>query len=66
MNFQITLLNYKLDFQNKNMGFFKLKKIFITRSTVDFQITLSTYKLNSQNKKKIIYIYNKNTIFLKN
>ena len=26
MNFQITLLNYKLDFQNKNMIFFKLKK----------------------------------------
>ena len=27
MNFQITLLNYKLDFQNKNMVyFFKLKK----------------------------------------
>ena len=26
MNFQITLLNYKLDFQNKNIGFFKLKK----------------------------------------
>ena len=56
MNFQITLLNYKLDFQNKNMGFFKLKKKnFIAHSTVDFQITLSTYKLNSQNKK-IIYI----------
>ena len=26
MNFQITLLNYKLDFQNKNMIFLKLKK----------------------------------------
>ena len=57
MNFQITLLNYKLDFQNKNMGFFKLKKIFITHSTVDFQITLSTYKLNSQKKKIYIYRY---------
>ena len=56
MNFQITLLNYKLDFQNKNIVFFKLKKKIVTRSTVDFQITLSTYKLNSQNKK-IIYIY---------
>ena len=55
MNFQITLLNYKLDFQNKNMGSFKLKKNFFTRSTVDFQITLSTYKLNYQNKK-IIYM----------
>ena len=32
MNFQITLLNYKLDFQNKNMSFFKLKKIFIARA----------------------------------
>ena len=54
MNFQITLLNYKLDFQNKNMVyFFKLKKNFVARSTVDFQITLSTYKLNSQNKKTI-------------
>ena len=62
MNFQITLLNYKLDFQNKTIGFFKLKKKnFFIRSTVDFQITLSTYKLNSQNKK-IIYIKNKNTI----
>ena len=61
MNFQITLLNYKLDFQNKNMVFFLIKKKFVTRSTVDFQITLSTYKLNSQNKK-IIYIKNKNTI----
>ena len=54
MNFQITLLNYKLDFQNKNMVyFFKLKKNFVAHSTVDFQITLSTYKLNSQNKKTI-------------
>ena len=26
MNFQITLLNYKLDFQNKNMVFKKKKK----------------------------------------
>ena len=60
MNFQITLLNYKLDFQNKNMVFFNLKKKknFVVHSTVDFQITLSTYKLNSQNKKSIyIYIY---------
>ena len=56
MNFQITLLNFKLDFQNKNMVFFKIKKKFVARSTVNFQITLSTYKLNSQNKK-IIYIY---------
>ena len=59
MNFQITLLNYKLDFQNKNMVYFfklKKKKIHIERSKVDFQITLSTYKLNSQNKKTI-YIY---------
>ena len=66
MNFQITLLNYKLDFQNKNMGFFKLKKIFITHSTVDFQITLSTYKLNSFFKKKNTYkldSQNKNTRF---
>ena len=63
MNFQITLLNYKLDFQNKNMVFLKIKKKknFVAHSTVDFQITLSTYKLNSQNKK-IIYIKNKNTI----
>ena len=54
MNFQIILLNFKLDFQNKNMVyFFKLKKNFVTRSTIDFQITLSTYKLNSQNKKTI-------------
>ena len=58
MNFQISLLDYKLDFQNKNMGFFKLKKNFFARSTVDFQITLSTYKLNSQNKKNL-YIYKK-------
>ena len=57
MNFQIILLNFKLDFQNKNMVyFFKLKKNFVTRSTIDFQITLSTYKLNSQNKKNYIYI----------
>ena len=52
MNFQITLLNYKLDFQNKNMVFFWIKKKFVTRSTVDFQITLSTYKLDSFFKKK--------------
>ena len=68
MNFQITLLNYKLDFQNKNMVFFLIKKKFVTRSTVDFQITLSTYKLNSQNKKIIYiyrYIYKIKTIFFK-
>ena len=54
MNFQITLLNYKLDFQNKNMVYFlKLKKKTSYCTTVDFQITLSTYKLNSQNKKTI-------------
>ena len=36
MNFQITLLNYKLDFQNKNMIFFKIKKKnFVAHSTVD-------------------------------
>ena len=63
MNFQITLLNYKLDFQNKNIVFFKLKKKIVARSTVDFQITLSIYKLNFQNKK-IIYIYNKKIFFL--
>ena len=57
MNFQITLLNYKLDFQNKNMVyFFKLKKKTSYYTTVDFQITLFTHKLNSQNKKTI-YIY---------
>ena len=68
MNFQITLLNYKLDFQNKNMVFFLIKKKFVTRSTVDFQITLSTYKLDSFFKKKKntykLDSQNKNIFFL--
>ena len=60
VNFQITLFNYKLDFQNKNYiykiktRFFKLKKKLRHMCYDWFQITLSTYKLNSQNKKLYI------------
>ena len=46
MNFQITLINYKLDFQNKNMVFKKKKK-------------KNTYKLDSQNKNTGFFFFAK-------